>query len=210
MATLIEILSWRVAFASGLMVLVSLTEGLGLLLLLPLMQLAGLNVEQGSAGRLSVLVLSTLTLIGVPPTLIAVLVIFVLVTAVQALLYRWQTMFNLGLVQEFVTCLRQRLYRAITNTNWLFFSRARASGFTHALTTEIDRVGTATYYLMSLLATAAVTLVYVILALRLSAPITGLVFVCGGGLLFWLKKRTQIVRDSGEQLSLATNELYAA
>jgi len=209
-ATLIDILSWRVAFASGLMVLVSLTEGLGLLLLLPLMQLVGLNVEQGSAGRLSVLVLSTLTLIGVPPTLIAVLAIFVLVTAVQALMYRWQTMFNLGLVQEFVTSLRQRLYRAITNTNWLFFSRARASGFTHALTTELDRVGTATYYLMSLLATAAVTFVYVILALRLSAPITLLVFVCGGGLLFWLKNRTQVVRESGEELSIATNELYAA
>jgi ATP-binding cassette subfamily C protein len=29
-------------------------------------------------------------------------------------------------------------------------------------------------------------------------------------LLFWLKSRTQVVRDSGEELSEATNELYAA
>src|ERR1700694_474019 len=80
LSTLISMLSWRLGLAVGLMILVSLTEGIGLLLLLPLMQLVGLNVQQGSAGRLAELISSIFAAIGVPPTLIAVLVVFVLIT----------------------------------------------------------------------------------------------------------------------------------
>lgn len=44
---------------------------------------------------------------------------------------------------------------------------------------QADRVGAATYFLLHLMATSLVTLVYVLVALRLSPPMTGLVFLCG-------------------------------
>src|SRR4030066_59514 len=86
--------------------------------------------------------------------------------------------------------LREKLYRAIANTNWLIFARNRASDFTHALTIEMERIGAATYYILNLLATGIVAIVYILFALKLSATMTGLVFLCGVGLMFLLRKKT--------------------
>jgi ATP-binding cassette subfamily C protein len=194
----------------ALIVLVGLTEGIGLFLLFPLMQLVGLNLGQGSAGRLTELATTTLGMLGVRPTLIAVLIVYVLVNVVQALLARWQTMFNLAVVNDFITDLRQQLYSDIANTNWLFFSRKRASDFTHVLTNEIDRIYAATHFLMALIADTAIAAVYVLLALRLSPIMTGFVFACGGALSLLLRGKAQVARLRGEELSTATSDLYAA
>jgi ATP-binding cassette subfamily C protein len=126
------------------------------------------------------------------------------------LITRWQTIMNFKLQQDFVASLRQRLYRAIANCDWLTFSRSRSSDFTHALTTELDRVDQATFYLLRILTNAILASVYVLFALRLSAVLSALVFVSGMGLLLLFGRKTQAARWTGEDISLATNGLYAA
>src|SRR5262245_52050728 len=139
-------MSWRVAFAITLIITVSLTEGIGLLLLLPLMQLVGLDLGQSNAGRLTQLANETLSTLGVNPTLGGVLGVYVLVTAVQALFASWQTVFNVSVVNGFVNQLRTQLYEDIARTSWSFFCRSRASDFIHVLTSEIDRISIATHF----------------------------------------------------------------
>lgn len=203
-------MSWRVALALALMVCQSVTQDAQLLLLVPLLQLVGLDVQQGSVGWLAEFVLSIFSAIGVRPTLITVLGAFMLFTSGLALLTRWQTTFNFKLQQDFVALLRRRLYRAIANADWLTFSRSRSSDFTHALTTELDRVGSATFFLLRLLADAALACAYILFALRVSPMMTAMVFVSGAGLLLLPKKKTQAAHFTGEDVSLATNGLYAA
>ena len=210
LATLLDLMSWRAALPLGLMVCLSLAEGVGLLLLLPLLQLVGLEVEQGSAGRLADFVSSVFTFIGVRPTLLIVLSIYVLITGLHALLQRWQVVASTAVQNRVVARSRQRLYAAITNSNWLFFSRCRASDFTHALTTEIDRIGTATYLALYLVATAAVAFVYILFAFRLSVLMTTLTFLCGIGMMLLLKGKVRAARLRGEAISEKTNELYGA
>src|SRR5215208_4417687 len=123
-ATLVGVMSWKVALALALMLCLSVIQGAQLLLLVPLMQLVGLDVQQGSVGKLAQVVANTFELVGVPLTLASVLGTFVLLTTVLSLLTRWQTIYNFKLEQDFVATLRQRLYRAIANTNWLTFSRS--------------------------------------------------------------------------------------
>jgi ATP-binding cassette subfamily C protein len=53
-------------------------------------------------------------------------------------------------------------------------------------------------------------LIYVLLALQLSAVMTMLVFFCGIGLLLVLRSKSRIARMTGEEISLATNGIYAA
>jgi ATP-binding cassette subfamily C protein len=203
-------MSWKVTLALGLMVCLGLTEGVSLLMLVPLLQLVGLNVQQGTLGRIAELISSIFANIGLQPTLIIVLGFYVLIIVIHSLLKRWENSVSLTLQYEFVVRLRQQLYDAIANTNWLFFVRSRASDFTHALTIEMERVGATTYYLLSLLATAIVTVIYILFAIKLSALITGLVFLCGGILLLLLKGKTKIAHETGEGLSDAMNKLYAA
>jgi len=203
-------MSWKIALALALMVCLSLTEGIGLLLLLPLMQLVGLDIQGGSAGGLVEFVASVFAAIGVRPTLLAVLGLYVLIISTHALFYRWQSILNFTLKQDFVTFLRQWLYRAMASTNWLFFSKSRSSDFMHALTTEVERVGEATDHLLHLLATAFVTIAYMGLAVRLSAVMTGLVVACGGGLTVLLRGKMLVAHVAGEAISKAMNSLYAA
>ncbi len=93
-ATLIRAMSWKVALALALMLSLSVTQGAQLLLLIPLMQLVGLDVQQGSVGWLAEFVSSVFAAIGLQPTLVTVLSVFVLFTTLLALITRWQTTFN--------------------------------------------------------------------------------------------------------------------
>ena len=208
--TLISMMSWKVALALGLMICLSTMEGISLLMLVPLLQLVGLNVQEGSIGRLAEFISSIFSIIGIRPTLIAVLCVYVFIVIVHSLLRRWETSVSLTLEYEFVVRLREKLYRAIVNTNWLFFARNRVSDFTHALTIEMERIGAATYYILNLLATGIVAIVYILFALKLSAMMTGLVFLCGVGLMFLLRKKTKMAHETGEGLSEAMSGLYNA
>jgi len=198
----------RAALAVALLLVCSLTEGIGLLLLVPLLQAVGLQVGQGGLGRISATLAHLFSIVGLQPTLVTVLAFYVGITAAQALLVRWQNVANARLCYEFAARLRGRLYHAIAGANWLFLSGSRSSALTHALTGEIDRVGTGTYHLVSLVATTAVTGVYVLVALRVSVPITLLVFACGGVLLLAVSRKNAAARAEGERASDRTRHVY--
>ena len=211
MATLLSVVAaWKVALAFVLMLSISVTQGAQLLLLVPLMQLIGLDVQQGSLGWPAKLVTSVFSTIGVRPTLVTVLCAFMLFTTVLALVRWYQTIFNFKLQEEFAATLRQRLYRAIANTDWLTFSRSRASDFTHALTIEIGRIGAATVLVLGLMSSIVLTGVYVLFAFQLSKTMTTMVFVAGAVLLVVLRNKTRAAQRTGEEVSLASNGLYAA
>ncbi|MFQ5829304.1 MAG: ABC transporter ATP-binding protein [Candidatus Methylomirabilia bacterium] len=210
LSALAGIMGSKAVLALGVMVSLSLTEGAGVLLLVPLLQLVGLEVGQGALGRIAQVLSSVFAAFGVRPTLITVLGLFVLVISARGLLQRWQTTLSLALQHEVSKSLRQRLYRAIANSNWLFFSRSRASDFTHVLTTEVERVGDATSQLLHLFATALVALAYVGLAVGLSPVMTGLVFACAAGLMLVLRGKTEAARAAGEALTEAMQHLYGA
>ncbi len=147
---LAHVASWKLAFVSLLTVCVTLTEGVGLLLLVPLLQVVGLDLGGGAVGRIGGYTTSIFDAVGARPTLVAVLGLYVLVISARAFAMSWQAVVATAIAHEFKVHLRQRLYRAIVNTDWLFFSRSRSSDFTHALTTELDRVGRATRQLVHL------------------------------------------------------------
>jgi ATP-binding cassette, subfamily C, bacterial len=211
MRTLLDIVaSWKVALALVLMFAISATQGAQLLLVVPLMQLVGLNVQVGSMSWLADLASSGFAAVGIRPTLTTVLGAFVLLSTTLALIRRYQTIYNFKLQEEFAASLRQRLYRAIANTDWLTFSRSRSSSFTHALTIEISRIGAATAIFLSLITSIVLASVYVLLAFQLSKVMTMLVFVSGAGLLLALRRKTRGAQRTGEDVSLATNGLYAA
>ena len=79
----------RVALAITLMVALAITEGLGLLLLLQLLQLVGFNTEQGTTASITHYITSFFTLLWFPITLISVLAVYVVIMSLYALLARW-------------------------------------------------------------------------------------------------------------------------
>jgi len=209
-ASLIREMPGRLALALSLMVALSLMEGVGLLLLVPLLGLVGLDIDQGALRGVAEWLRGGFEALGLEPTLVTVLIAYVIITSLHALLRRWQTTVGLSLNHSFVVLLRRRLYRAIAYANWLFFVRSRTSDFTHVLTEEVQRVGVATYQLLQLSATILAGAVYVVFALKISTAMTALVFLCGAGLIFLLKGKTRLARTAGEATSKAMKRLYSA
>ncbi len=193
-----------------LMIFVSLTEGIGLFLLVPLLQLVGLDVQQGALGQIAGYIFLLFNYIGIKPTLGFVLVIYVIIISLNSLFYKLQTTKSSEIQYEFAAYLRKRLFNAITTSNWIFFSKKRSSDFAHALTYEIERVGVGTYQFLSLIANILVLAVYLIFALKLSGLITGLTFLVGIALLLLLKKRTSSSQKSGELLSNTSKNMYSS
>lgn len=207
---LLRTMTWKVALALALMVCVGLTESIGLLLLVPILQLVGIDVGHGTMGNIASYISAIFTTLGVSLTLASVLVAYVVIVSLHGLLRRWQTTVNLSLQYNFVALLQQRLHRAITYSTWLSFSKSRSSDFTHALTTELERVGAATHQLMILFATALLAAIYTAFALKLSPPMTGLVLAGGGALTLLFSTKARVTYQIGEELSRARKSLYAA
>jgi ATP-binding cassette subfamily C protein len=198
----------RALFALGLTVAVGLTEGLTLLLLVPLLQLAGVEV-QGSISGIETRLSEAFAVVHVRPSLVSVLLVYVALTLIQATLTRERHMADERAVLRYTLSLRRRLYRAIASAEWLTLSRIRSSDFTFALTTAVDQVDTGAHNLLYFTATLAVALVYAALALHVSPAMSSIVLGTSLLLLLVERARTFLGRSRGEHVAARTNELYA-
>jgi ATP-binding cassette, subfamily C, bacterial len=203
-------IGWRAGAALLLLIATAFLEGAGLLLLVPLLGAVGLDVTQGSVGRLAGLVAGGLGRLGLRPTLLLVLLAFFAINMVLSLARRAQTLWAATLERDVVQQTTMGLYAAIVRMDWLSFSRMRGSDLTVALTVEAERAGIATGQLLATAASAIVTLVYVALAARLSFAITALAAACGAALAVLLRRWTKRAVDHGVTHSDVLREFHGA
>ena len=212
-SSLIEITRWQLLAAVVIMTFTSLTEGLGVALLFPILQVAGFNLaNQGHVGHYTGEVRAILVHSGLSPSLwlATLLLIFMLLMALRSLFSRVQSVLTFRTTLTYELALSRRLYQVIIHADWLFLVRRRSSDFTHALTAELTRVATCTYLLIGALANAILALVYIGLALKLSAGMTSLVLAAGAALLLLSRRWTRAVHAGGAAVSETVSEVYAA
>lgn len=205
-----SLVSWRFAGLVLLTLLIGLTSGTALVMLLPMLQVAGLNVPGGAGERVVEVVFTGMQAVGVEPTLLTVLALNLLIVGVTAWLSRVQAVSSVSFNQSVVRSLRLDLYRSLSGADWLFLAGERRSRFSHMLLGELERVGGAISALVSLLVTTGRTLVYVVIAVALSPVLTGLTLILGGALSLVLLHRTRLARTIGQSVSEAYQELYSA
>lgn len=208
---LFEVDRLRIAAAIGLMLLFSLSEGIGIALLLPILQVSGFDLgAQGAVGRYASAMTSAFAAVGLHPSLLLLLMVFASLVGARALLGRWQLVAMYSVQQNFGARLRQRLYHAIANASWIALSRMRSSDLTHVLTAELDRVEGATFAALSLASVGLLFLLYFGIALAVSAAMTALALGCGIIMVALLGGRTALLRGAGAELSQRTQGLYRA
>ena len=191
----------------------SLTEGVGLALLLPLLAVAGMNFTGSTAaGRLGAASQRVLADAGVPHWLWlpVVLGVFLATGALRSLLRRTQSMMAYATMTRAELALSRRVYERVVKAQWGFLVRQRAGRLTHLLTEELRRVAEAISLLLSLVNLGCLTLLYLAVALKLSAPTTLLVLVLGGALMLLQRGSLERTRRSGEKLYESVGEVYAA
>jgi ATP-binding cassette, subfamily C, bacterial len=211
LAMLVRVSRWHVIGVVIVTVLFSLSEGIGFALLLPTLQVAGFNLAgQGEAGRYAAIVSNAFVAIGLHPSLILLLGVFVMLVGTRTVLGQIQSVWTYAVQQEIEHHLRRGLYHAIADANWLFVCRSRASDFTHALTHEVYRIGNGTNFALVFAGEVVLGILYMTIAFALSAGMTLLVLISGALLTFIFRKRTWAIETQGEEVSATNKSLYAA
>jgi ATP-binding cassette subfamily C protein len=200
---------WRGPVALVVSVSTGIVEGVGLLFLVPLLGLVGIDLGHGPADAVATRVFAMLGAIGLPVTLPVVLALFVVVSVVQASILMSQSLLNLQLEARLSTSLRNELYDAILHADWLFLVRQRGSDLAHAMTTEIDRVGALTHQSLATVAGGVQILVALLVATRLAPMVTAV--VCAAGLLvvIAMRSRAERARELGEAYAAEGGRTYA-
>ena len=205
-----QVLRGGILVALGGSLAVALAEGAGLVLLVPLLGAIGLTVGEGPTTGLARTIERALAWFGLQPTLPTVLSLFVAVSLAHATLVRANSLIGPRLEQRYITSLRQRLYAALIGARWSFLAQQKSSDLVHAVTVDVERVSSATYQLFALATAAAVTLIYLAVALRLSVAMT-LTAALGGVLLLWaMRRRTQASERLAEVYLQASREVMSA
>jgi ATP-binding cassette subfamily C protein len=200
----------RVVVALLLAAALGVTEGVGFLLLIPMLTAVGVETSSGSIGVFASAVARLLSALHLTPTLATALLAYASIITLQATLSRWQVITVLSVEHQFVAELRKRLYAAIARARWQYLAKVRASSIAQVITHETERVGYATYQALQLIVHLFVSLVYFALAMRLSATMTLGVMATGGVVLIALQRRFYASRRQGEIVSHATDRLFTS
>lgn len=182
----------------------ALTEGVGLILLVPMLGL----VADGAAGSAAGLA-GRLAAIGLPAELPRLLALFVILVAVRAMLVMWRNRAVLELELTLVNGLRRRAWRALLGADWRMLSGLRRSEQASLLISNLDRVGLGINQLL-----IASTTVVTLLALGLAALAIAPLFALGAGVsgllvLAAYRGLRQRAAQLGEALGDLWNRLHA-
>ena len=187
-----------------LMGLVALTEGAGLLLLLPLLALAGVTTgapeSSGIFSRIAPFV---------PHSLGGALLVYVAVVAARSALEFAESVASVRVQVEVTRKLRERLYRALVRARWETIAPLRGARLAHVLTAELERVSLTTNQLLSGSLQLLIAIVYAVAAVALS-PALALIAAAGALLLLLPARRQQrAARRAGDRLTTLGADLFA-
>ncbi len=167
------------------MVFISLFEGVGILLLIPFINVSGVaSVSSSPSSTFSWI--SSFFPKSVSLTLI--LAIYVLLMVGQSFLQRKQMILNVKIQQGFIRHLREETYKILLQANWGFYIQNRKSDIINLMTNEITRVSAGTNIFLQFLTSIVFAVVQLGIAFWLSTKLTLFVLFFGIAILFLLRK----------------------
>lgn len=186
----------------------SLLEGIGILLLVQLIQISGaaavpihripfLNAE-GFLNR-------------IPREFMLPLFLgfYIAMMTLQGFCERKITIKNVEILHNFSRKLRISLYKDTLLADWKFYLNKRKSDLINSLTSELARVVGGINFLLQLISSVVFTVIQLIIAFWLSAKITSLVLICGLILIFFSKKFIKKATKAGVKSSVLAQEYMA-
>ena len=186
---------WHVSITLCLMLFRSMSAGVGLLLIFPLLQVIGIihSHDAGMAKRL-LMVFHSLHL---PMTLVVVLMMYVTLVSVIALVAFFEQIMSTRLQHHYTHQLRATLFRQLLNTQWPFFLNRTQPTLLHSLTTQVQSIAASNFQLLTLINGLILGAVYIALSLVLSWPMTLVAMGCALLLLSLMLPLHQLTSTSG-------------
>lgn len=181
-----------------LLALAGFVEGVGVVSLLPLLELVTGGSSQ-DASSLSQAVGGTLGTVGLQPTL-GVLLSLIVVAMTAKAVFLWLAMRQVGYtVAQVTTDLRMSLLRAIMEARWSYYASQSTGRFANAISSEAHRAASAYREGCVVIAGIVQILVYLTVAALVSWQMALAAVVIGAGFLFLLRGFVQMARQAGRE-----------
>ena len=209
-----ERLGWRFPVLIAWTALVGISEGVSVVLLLPLLNHVGLAAASNQSAVATLLDEGLAFVRATGP--VEILVVIIAVATIQTTLSVTLNLWTVRLARHYQTLRQLELFGAIMRAKWTFIADRKAGEMTNAIVTESERLGRAFTICLSLLASAVVAAIYVVLSTIIAWQVTlsliGLALAAGLAMTH-LYKKSYAVGESfaplNAQLQSLLNEQFA-
>lgn len=165
-----ERLGWRLPALIAWTALVGVSEGVSVILLLPLLTRVGI-ASVGNQSAANRLVDKSLELIGASSTL-AILAVVIMVATIQAALSITLNWWTVTLGRHYQARRQLEIFRAFMRAKWALIADKKAGELTNAIITECERLGRAFTITLTLLGSLVVAIIYVVLSVAIAWQVT--------------------------------------
>lgn len=189
-----------------LMILAGLSDGVGILMLVPLLELIG----SGQSDKAWVqYLLSTLHSVGLSPSVGGLLIVFVSLVALRSGVQYAREQIGARFQQALVDELRLRCFAALLEVEWRWLLNTRRADQANLLLTDVSRVGIGLNFGLSLLATGVTLAAYLLVAFTLSWHLTLVALVSGLLVFALLSGQRRKALKLGYSLTEANRSLHS-
>lgn len=185
----------------GWNILVSLLGGIGIVMLIPLLN----QLEIGSGGDLPDFLLA----LPYGWRVAALLAAYVALVTVKALLSRALSIRESEFIENTSLRLRDELYAAVSGASWESLTARKNTDTISLFTSQCGQVSAGISEVIHLLASLVSTGIQLGIALWMSAPVTLLVCLLGACMLAVFKPLRKKSRDYGDEMIRISREFYA-
>ena len=184
---------------------VSLTGGISIVMLVPMLGL--LDVSEGAASALS---LFTASLQSLPYGLQVVILIgcYFLLVVFKALLARVLSIRESQFLEEYSFRLRDQLYHTVSAARWEQLAASRQTDTINLFTAQCSQVSYGVAEIIQLLASVVSTIVSLCIAVWLSLPVTVFVIICGGAFAMLFRKLMKASKSYGDEMIRINRAMY--
>ena len=176
----------------------NISASIGLLLILPLLQVIGFSVGSNANNDIVKLLTHIFQNLHLPLTLENILVSYVLLVSCIALAGYAEQHISTKLQQQYIHHLRATLFKQLLYSNWPFFLKRSMPDLLHSLTVQVQTIGACNYQLLNLLNNSILVFIYTVLAFLLSWQMTIVAIVCALLLLSFMLPMHQQTSKSGQ------------
>lgn len=205
---LVDFAGWRAGLLVALMVAAAISEGLGLLLIVPLLAFTGSLGAAGPESHLLEMLTKFSTLVGMSLSFEIVLTGFVALIILRQTVIYWGARLAADTRIDFVANIRKTYFAALGETSWRFLNGGRLDQLGQILLIDSWRIGEVALHFIRILSglvlLAANVVVAVIISPVLAASILGAIVV----LTLLFSNRLSAVQNQGREIGEVQDNVY--
>ena len=187
-------------------VAVSLTSGISIVMLIPMLGL--LEISEGSTSALKTLIGPMQALPYGAQVVILVSLYFVLVLF-KALVGRILSLKETKFLEDYSYNLRDSLYKAVARADWEKLAASKQADTINLFTSQCSQVSHGVTEIIHLISSMVSSAVQMVIAIWLSLPVTIFVLIAGSAFVLMFKRMFRISKQYGEELIQLNRNMYS-